>query len=815
MTKKHKAKGGHQQKHGKRKSGGRDKFSRESSGAPNHAFSMRDEVLNTERHHSEWTPSVRLRHQGMTFVSAGDMNPLDEAKIYEAEQKELEVGDQSMEGEIESDLEKSGGALAQMNIQSPPQAELSIEMDVESAELSSFQTPGQDTPSKDNSDTSAQGPPPDLFVVDSVGDKSLAPQGPAPVYRDVSPARDEHSEEEVVVFRGRTNRVVVRDDPPVQPKPSAAPVVSTKASAPQVIPEVSIPSVGKNPAELLPHPTDKVTTTTKDEPPQAPRVPAATNARAFGTNGKPESKATNKSRAGLKKQRRQPRKQKLDQEEDFPRAAYGMVMEDPDMMEDDVDEALLEDYIANMSEGEQILAALQQSASEWLSSVMNDDEEIEDEIEPTSASAPKNGTSKRRKNKRIDSSSAPATDVDMTDISGIPSNFEDDDDDDEDDEGTSDPGDDSELDSDLEYTAAERWEDESDLRQRQIDALTDEEIARILAKQEELGMGSDEILLLDDAGFEGGDLAEAEAGLEALLSRSGKPKRRGGGGGKNKQRSSFPSASLMADVLDADPYGGFDIMDFDRPSLRPAGKKGRKSAGPMPEELAALSDEELISDLQMAWANDRSKKAMKKAEREELRAEGLLGRGKANKFRPDPQVKFAEGMTLNQVRRELEDFLEDDDVQQKAFPPMEKKERKLLHEIANVFDLTSTSRGSGKNRFTLFSKRARTPDWDPNRWGRVERIAQRGFLKGAGKGRPGRGERPQRAGRGGGFSSSAVGYRNGEVVGASAPEIAESNFGRKLMEKMGWEKGMALGRGGEGMLLPVEARVKSGRGGLG
>lgn len=31
MTKKHKAKGGHQQKHGKRKSGGRDKFSRESS----------------------------------------------------------------------------------------------------------------------------------------------------------------------------------------------------------------------------------------------------------------------------------------------------------------------------------------------------------------------------------------------------------------------------------------------------------------------------------------------------------------------------------------------------------------------------------------------------------------------------------------------------------------------------------------------------------------------------------------------------------------------------------------------------------------
>ncbi|KAF4556268.1 R3H domain-containing protein 2 [Elsinoe fawcettii] len=810
MAKRHKAKGGNQQKPPKRK-GFKDKFSRDSSGNSSPYLSMKDEASRTERHHSEWSPSVQLRHQSMTFVSAGNMNPLEESKILASEEKGAQ--------DIDSDLENSDGALAQMHIESPDGLsplgqELNAEMEVETTELSAFQTSDQDTPSKDTSEASIQDPPRDLFVIDSVGDKSLAPAGPAPVIRDVSPVADEGSEDEVVVFRGRSNRVTVRDDPPQQQlAPAPSPKVESKTNVAPVQPSSSVAIAS------APH----VTTAHSSE---SYPVPTAQALRAEGMDAESAPAISKAMRAELGQQKpgkakkgkgRQSKRQRLDRGTPaLAKASFGRIMDDPDMEEDEDEEAMLQDYIANMSGGDELLAALQQDESDWVSSVLDDDEEIEDEIEPTSASAPIKSRS-RRKNKKLDiASSVPTTDVDMTDISAIPSNFEDDDDeedDDDDDDGTSDPGDDSELESDLEYTAQERWEDETDLRQRQIDALTDEEIARMLAKQEELGLGSDELLLLDDSGFPtNAEMAEAEAGLESLLARS-KPKRRGGG--KKKQRDTFPSASLMADVLDQDPYGGFDVMDFERPSLRPAGKKGRKSAGGLPEELAGLSDEELISDLQMSWANDRAKKAAKKAEREELRAEGLLGRGRANKFRPDLQVKFADGLSLVQLRKEMEDFLDDDDLQQKAMPPMEKKERKLLHEIANVFDLTSTSRGSGKNRFTVFSKRARTGDFEQRKWDRVERIAQRGFLKGAGKGARGKGEGPKRAGRGGGFDSAAVGYRNGEVVGATAPEIAESNFGRKLMEKMGWEKGMALGKGGEGLLLPVEARVKSGRGGLG
>ncbi|KAF2219928.1 hypothetical protein BDZ85DRAFT_298473 [Elsinoe ampelina] len=816
MPKRHKAKGGNQQKTPKRKSFN-DKFSRESSGNSSPFFSMRDEALRTERHHSEWSPSVKLRHQSMRFVSAGNMNPSDESKIPDEHEK-----DKSRQ-ELDSELDDSDGAMAQMHIKSPdrtspPQQGLSLEMEAETTELSAFQTSGQDTPSGDASDVSLQDPPQDLFVVDPIGDKTLAPTGSVPVVCDVSPLEDDGSEDEVVVFRGRSNKVTIRDDPPAQQSaPAPAPATRAPPSGPAQVTEVTAKttSVSQVPGSKPPLPAVPAPNVTDLHTPSlnAQSAPAASKI-AVGGWKKDRPLQTKKSKG------RKNKKQKVTRgSQSLARESFGRIMDDPDMEEDEDEEAMLQDYIANMSGGDDLIAAvsaLQHSESDWVSSVMGDEEEIDDEVEPTSASAPVKNKS-RRKNRRQELSSVPTTDVDMTDVSALLSNLEDDDDenDGEDDEdGTSDPGDDSELDSDLDYTEQERWEDETDLRQRQMDAMTDEEIARMLAKQEELGLGSDELLLLDDSEIPTNhELAEAEAGLESLLARSAnkRPKR----GGKKKQRDTFPSASLMADVLDQDPYGGFDVMDFERPSLRPAGKKGRKSAGGLPEELAALSDEDLISDLQTSWANDRAKKAAKKVEREELRAEGLLGRGRANKFRPDIQIKFADGLSLAQLRREIEDFLDDDDMQQKAMPPMEKKERKLLHEIAHVFDLTSTSRGSGKNRFTVFSKRARTGEFDQRKWDRVERISQRGFLNGAGKGPRGKGQGPKRAGRGGGFDSAAVGYRHGEVVGATAPEIAESNFGRKLMEKMGWEKGMALGKGGEGMLLPVEARVKSGRGGLG
>lgn len=70
--------------------------------------------------------------------------------------------------------------------------------------------------------------------------------------------------------------------------------------------------------------------------------------------------------------------------------------------------------------------------------------------------------------------------------------------------------------------------------------------------------------------------------------------------------------------------------------------------------------------------------------------------------------------------------------------------------------------------------------------------------------------------RGGGSVLSGATYMDGEIVGASAPEIGSENKGRSMLEKMGWSKGTALGAmHNKGILTPVEHRVKSTKAGLG
>lgn len=68
--------------------------------------------------------------------------------------------------------------------------------------------------------------------------------------------------------------------------------------------------------------------------------------------------------------------------------------------------------------------------------------------------------------------------------------------------------------------------------------------------------------------------------------------------------------------------------------------------------------------------------------------------------------------------------------------------------------------------------------------------------------------------RGGGHAG--VNYRDGEVVGGSAPELSQENKGRAMLEKMGWSNGTALGAlNNKGILQPVAHVVKRSKAGLG
>ena len=63
---------------------------------------------------------------------------------------------------------------------------------------------------------------------------------------------------------------------------------------------------------------------------------------------------------------------------------------------------------------------------------------------------------------------------------------------------------------------------------------------------------------------------------------------------------------------------------------------------------------------------------------------------------------------------------------------------------------------------------------------------------------------------------AAASYRDGDVVGAAAPEIGVENKGRAMLEKMGWSSGTALGAlNNKGILQPVAHIVKNSKAGLG
>ncbi len=173
--------------------------------------------------------------------------------------------------------------------------------------------------------------------------------------------------------------------------------------------------------------------------------------------------------------------------------------------------------------------------------------------------------------------------------------------------------------------------------------MSDERIARLLAKQEELGMGSEHLVLFDDDD----DADEEVEGLTSLQERNPytlmfSPKR-GSDRGSKRPRGEFPSATRMADA-----YDGFDIMDFERPSLKkkPKGRKG------MP--VFDLSDSDLAESMQQAWDIDRSKKKERKQEREELRAQGLLG---SKNGQVNMKQKYKEGMGIQEAKEEIKIFI--------------------------------------------------------------------------------------------------------------------------------------------------------------
>jgi hypothetical protein len=353
-------------------------------------------------------------------------------------------------------------------------------------------------------------------------------------------------------------------------------------------------------------------------------------------------------------------------------------------------------------------------------------------------------------------------------------------------------------------------EDENERLLERTARMTDEQIAQALDMQEKLGMPTNEVLLFN--GQEDNEFANSDDSIS--FSSKQHISHRARSKCHMRQKDCFPSAEAFADALDQDPYNGFDVMDFDRPSLKPK-RKGRKSAG-LPFEL---EDEEQAFQLPQTWDNDRSKKAARKREREEMRQAGLLG-SKAANGRVDLHAKYEEsGMDAEQIRVEIRSFLVQE-AEALALAPMAADMRASVHRLAKTLKLKSHSQGKTNGRFPILTKTPQTRRFTvDNVWEIDALLNQRRFFprhKGPFKTakQPRGGPKARRSGGGGVLAGAS--YMDGEVVGASAPEIGADNRGRAMLEKMGWTSGMGIGKvGNKGSTEVIKHVVKNTKAGLG
>lgn len=147
---------------------------------------------------------------------------------------------------------------------------------------------------------------------------------------------------------------------------------------------------------------------------------------------------------------------------------------------------------------------------------------------------------------------------------------------------------------------------------------------------------------------------------------------------------------------------------------------------------------------------------------------------------------------------------------------MDNHARKVIHELANKFNIKSKSTGSGDQRRPMLYRTLRTFTYSEGVFDTaIARVGRKYFPRNDSALKSALRKASTNHTRGAG-NGGATSYRDGEVVGGSAPELGNENRGRAMLEKMGWSSGTALGATtNKGILQPVEHVVKRGKAGLG
>ncbi|RKP32258.1 hypothetical protein METBISCDRAFT_25776 [Metschnikowia bicuspidata] len=262
---------------------------------------------------------------------------------------------------------------------------------------------------------------------------------------------------------------------------------------------------------------------------------------------------------------------------------------------------------------------------------------------------------------------------------------------------------------------------------------------------------------------------------------------------------------------DSDEEGLEDILAFARQHQRLAEMditnavpqkvgKGRKQRLELGSELEIELRESLMEQFQYQKASRRLKKLRKKEKKRQETLEQLHF-----------LEKYEYSLHIQEIKHDFELFLHDADRLTLIFPPLDPYGHKTLSKLAKHYNMKcSRCGGNDSSLYMKICKTKKTFRYVPD-YALIEYIMKQRpvFLRADVK------SRPQTEAVVGKTGRSNAYVREGEVVGALAPEIGHNNIGRKMLEMLGWSRGEGLGAlGNKGISMPVLATVKKSKAGL-
>ncbi|GMM31729.1 Sqs1 protein [Martiniozyma asiatica (nom. inval.)] len=213
-------------------------------------------------------------------------------------------------------------------------------------------------------------------------------------------------------------------------------------------------------------------------------------------------------------------------------------------------------------------------------------------------------------------------------------------------------------------------------------------------------------------------------------------------------------------------------------------------------------------------------------QRKENRKEKREEREKARRTDGYLLKKYPYCIEMDEAVDEFKEFHKDPSCEVMRLPPLDFNANMVLIQISEAFHYPSKKIGKGSKQYLQVrkpvSRKTREPDWQSiDRLRKKRKICfrmdahltkeEKRLLTRVKNGQKEEWDSSSSTKKG----KANFSYKEGEVVGHNAKEISKDSIGRKLLEKMGWQNGDALGiEGNKGIIEPIKVVVKTSKRGI-